>query len=126
MALTSRRLRACDPKCTLFIIVSKTFANRESLIEADQIEEQYQCKVRNAFCHPPPCACNKSIVDTSCAHGSPTPNFSRGRRSLEENLPVLLAVIELWYNDFYGSQTYMTCSTPQPLINNPALSTRSS
>ena len=36
----------------------------ESLIEADQIEEQYQCKVCNVFCYlsQVTCACNKSIV----------------------------------------------------------------
>ena len=36
----------------------------ESLIEADQIEEQYQCKICNVFCYlsQVTCACNKSIV----------------------------------------------------------------
>ncbi len=31
---------------------------------------------------------------------------------LEDNLPVILALIGIWYNDFYGELTWVYCPAP--------------
>ncbi|KAF8757520.1 GPI family [Rhizoctonia solani] len=43
---------------------------------------------------------------------------------LEDNLPVIMAVIGIWYNDFYGAQTHALLPYDQYLYNLPTTSSK--
>ncbi len=99
-------LRKVDPETTLFIIASKTFTTQETITNAESVGFWDWVGGRYSLW---------SAIGLSIALVIGYDNFEellRGANDmdkhfretpLENNLPVLLAVIGIWYNDFYGT-----------------------
>ncbi|KAF8877178.1 Glc-6-P isomerase [Infundibulicybe gibba] len=125
-------LKACDPERTLFIIASKTFTTQETITNAESARDWFLDKAGDkkhavtAFGISPDNMFQFwdwvggryslwSAIGLSIALVIGFDNFEQLLKGahgmdkhfketpLEHNLPVVLAILGIWYNDFYGT-----------------------
>ncbi|KAJ7219031.1 glucose-6-phosphate isomerase [Mycena pura] len=125
----SETLRLCNPETTLFIIASKTFTTQETITNAESARGWFLASAKDKVHVAKHFVALSTNTAAVTSFGIDKENMFQfwdwvgGRYSLwsaiglsialhfvktplQDNLPVLMAILGIWYNDFYGAQTH--------------------
>ncbi|CAJ0750427.1 16899_t:CDS:2, partial [Entrophospora sp. SA101] len=121
-------LKKLNPETTLFIIASKTFTTQETITNATSARNWFLNTAKeDKYVAKHFVALSTNTKEVTKFGIDPANMFKfwdwvGGRYSLwsENNLPVILGVLGIWYNNFFGAQTHAILPYDQYLHRFPA------